>query len=91
MQFRKTLNNFINASIKKPSNEIVYEMKLNKTFDIFDVIIQNKINIIDNRDKNRRKATDVFAFAIFNIKTHYDNHYKVVKIKLNDKTNIKLY
>ena len=53
MQFREILNNFTNASIKKFSNEIVYEMKLNKELDIFDVIIQNQINIIDDRNNYR--------------------------------------
>ena len=39
MQFREILNNFINAFTKKSSNEIAYKMKLNKEFDVFDVII----------------------------------------------------
>lgn len=53
MQLYKILNNFINALINKISNEIVYEMKLNKEFDIFNVIAQNQIDVIDNRNKNR--------------------------------------
>ena len=79
MQFRETLNNFTNASTRKSSNEIIYEMKLNKEFDIFDVIIQNQIDIINNRNKCRQKTADVFAFAIFDTKTHYDNRYRIVK------------
>ena len=38
MQFREILNNSINALIKKSSNEIIYEMKLNEEFNIFDII-----------------------------------------------------
>ena len=91
MQFREILNNFINISIKKSSNEIAYEMKLNEEFDVFDVIIQNQINIIDNRNRYRREAADAFAFAIFDIKTYYDNRHKVIKIKFDDKVYIKLY
>ena len=91
MQFRETLNNFINASIKKSSNEIVYEMKLNEEFNIFDVIAQNQINIIDNRNKYRQEVVNVFIFAIFDIKTRYDNRYKFIKIKSDDKAYIKLY
>ena len=91
MQFRKILNNFINVSIEKSSNEIAYEMKLNKELNVFDVIIQNQINIIDNRNKYRRKVVNAFVFAIFNIKTRYDNRYKVVKMKFDDKVYIKLY
>ena len=91
MQFRETLNNFTNASIKKSSNEIAYEIKLNKELDVFDVIIQNQTNIIDNRNKYRRKAVNVFIFATFDAKTRYDNRYKVVKMKFDDKTYIKLY
>ena len=41
VQFREILNNFTNASIKKSSNEIAYEMKLNKKFDNFNVIAQS--------------------------------------------------
>ena len=73
MQFRKILNNFINASIEKSSNENVYEMKLNKEFNVFDVITQNQIDIINDRNKYRRDIVDVFVFAIFNIKARYDN------------------
>ena len=39
MQFYKILNNFINVLTKKSSNEIAYEMKLNKKLDVFDVIV----------------------------------------------------
>ena len=66
-------------------------MKLNKGFDVFDVIIQSQINIIDNRNKYRRKAVNAFAFAIFNIKTHYDNRYKAIKMKFDNKVYIKLH
>ena len=48
MQFYKTLNNFTNALTRKSLNEIIYKMKLNEELNIFDVIIQNQINIIDN-------------------------------------------
>ena len=94
MQFREILNilnNFINVSIKKSSNEIAYEMKLNKELNVFDVIIQNQINIINNRNKYRREAADALAFATFNIKTRYDNRYKVIKMKFDNKVYIKLY
>ena len=91
MQFRKILNNFINVSIKKSSNEIAYEMKLNKELDIFDVIIQNQINIINNRNRYRREAADALVFVIFDIKTRYDNRYKVIKMKFDDKVYIKLH
>ena len=66
-------------------------MKLNKEFDIFNVIVQNQIDIINNRNKYRRKAVDVFVFTIFDKKTHYDNRYKVIKMKSDNKTYIKLY
>ena len=91
MQFRKILNNFINASIKKSSNEIAYEMNLNKEFNVFDVIAQSQINIIDNRNKYRREAADALVFAIFDIKTRYDSRYKVIKMNFDDKVYIKLY
>ena len=91
MQFREILNNFTNASIKKSLNEIAYEMKLNEEFDIFDMIAQNQINIINNRNEYRREAINAFIFAIFNIKTHYDNRYKVIKMKFDNKAYIKLY
>ena len=77
------LNNFINASIRKYSNEIVYEMKSSKEFDVFDVISESQINIIDNRNKNRRKIVNAFVFAIYNIKIRYNNHYKVIKMKFD--------
>ena len=41
MQFRETLNNSINALIRKSSNKITYEMKLNEKLNVFDVIVQN--------------------------------------------------
>ena len=63
-------------------------MKLNKEFDIFDIIIQNQINIINNRNKYRREVVDVLVFAIFNIKTRYDNRYKVTKMKFDNKAYI---
>ena len=66
-------------------------MKLNEKFDIFDVIAQNQINIIDDRNKYRRKVTDALAFAIFDIKTRYDNRYKVIKMKFDNKAYVKLY
>ena len=91
MQFRGTLNNFINASIKKFPNEIAYEMKLNKELDIFNVIIQNQINIIDDRNKYRREAVNALVFTTFNTKTRYDNRHKIIKMKFDDKTYIKLY
>ena len=91
MQFRKILNNFINVSIKKSSNEIAYEMKLNEKLNISDVIIQSQTDIIDDRNKHRRKVVDALAFAIFDIKTRYDNRYKAVKIKFDDKVYIKLH
>ena len=85
------MNNFINVLIKKSSNEIVYKMKLNKEFNIFDVIVQSQTNIINNRNKYRREAVDALVFAIFNIKTRYDNRYKVIKMKFDNKAYIKLY
>ena len=91
MQFREILNNFINASIEKSSNEIVYEMKSNEKFDVFDVITENQIDIIDNRNKYRRNVVDVFIFATFDAKAHYDNRYKVIKMKFNNKAYIKLH
>ena len=91
MQFRETLNNFTNASIKKSSNEIAYEMKLNKKLDIFDVTVQNQINIIDDRNRYRRKVANAFIFATFDIKTRYDNRYKIIKMKFDDKFYIKLH
>ena len=66
-------------------------MKLNKQFNVFDVIIQNQINIINNRNKYRRKAADVLVFAIFDIKTHYNNRYKTVKMKFDNKVYTELY
>ena len=90
MQFREILNNFTNASIESFSNEIVYEIKLNEEFNIFDVIIQNQINIINNRNKNYQEVVDVFIFTIFDIETHYNNRYKVVNMKFNHKAYIKL-
>ena len=91
MQFREILNNFINVSIKKFSNEIAYEMKLNEGLDVFDVIIQNQINIIDNRNRYRREVVNAFVFTTFNIKTHYDNRYKAIKMKFDNKVYIKLH
>ena len=91
MQFRENLNNSINVSTKKFSNEIAYEMKLNEGLDIFDVTIQNQTNIIDDRNKYRREVADAFAFATFDTKTRYDNRYKAVKMKFDDKAYIKLY
>ena len=38
---------------------MIYEMKLNKEFDIFDVIAESRINIINNRNKYRREVIDV--------------------------------
>ena len=38
----------MNESTEKSLNEIIYKIKLNKEFDIFDVIIQNQINMINN-------------------------------------------
>ena len=49
------------------------------------------MNIIDNRNRYRREAVDVFAFATFNIKTRYDNRYKIVEMKSDNKVYIKLY
>ena len=91
MQFREILNNFINASIRKSSNEIAYEMKLNEKFKVFDVIAQSQMNIIYNQNKYRRKIINVLVFAIFDIKTRYDNHYKVIKMKFDYKVYIKLH
>ena len=91
MQFREILNNFTNALIKKSSNDIIYEMKSNKKLNIFDVIVQNQINIINNRNKYRREVVNALIFAIFDIKTHYDNRYKVVKMKFDNKAYIILY
>ena len=91
MQFYEILNNFINVSIKKFSNKIAYEMKLNEELDVFDVIIQNQINIIDNRNRYRREVVNAFVFTIFDTKTHYDNRYKVIKMKFDNKAYIKLY
>ena len=59
----------MNALIKKSSNEIAYEMKLNEKFNVFDVIVQSQTNIINNQNKYRRKAVNVFAFTRFDIKT----------------------
>ena len=66
-------------------------MKLNEKFNVFDVTVQKQIDIINNRSKNHRKAADALVFAIFDTKTHYNNHYKIIKIKPNDKTYIKLH
>ena len=85
------MNNFTNALIEKSSDEIVYEMKLNKGLDVSDVIIQNQINIIDNRNKYRREVVDVLVFAIFDIKIRYNNRHKVIKMKFGDKAYIKLH
>ena len=81
----------MNVSIKKSSNEIAYEMKLNEELNVFDMIIQNQTNIIDDRNKYRRKVVNAFTFAIFDIKTRYNNRYKVVKMKFDNKAYIKLY
>ena len=91
MQFRETLNNFTNALIRKSSNEIIYEMKLNKEFDVFNVTVQNQMNIINNRNKYRREVVDALVFATFDTKTRYDNRYKIIKMKFDDKVYIKLH
>ena len=91
MQFREILNNFTNASIRKLSNEIAYEMKLNKKINVFNVTAQSQINIINNRNKYRRKAADALIFATFDIKIRYDNHHKIVEMKFDNKIYIKLY
>ena len=49
------------------------------------------MNIINNRNKYRRKVVNVFVFAIFNAKARYDNYYKTIEIKSDDKAYIKLY
>ena len=49
------------------------------------------MNIIDDRNKYRREIANVFAFAIFDAKTYYNNYYKVIKMKFNDKAYIKLH
>ena len=58
---------------------------------MFDVIVQNQINIIDNRNRYRREIADVLIFAIFDTKTRYDNRHKIIKMKFDNKTYIKLY
>ena len=55
------------------------------------MITQSQINIIDNRIKNRREIVNALVFATFDIKIHYDNHYKIIKMKFNNKAYIKLH
>ena len=55
------------------------------------MIIQNQIDIIDNRNKNRREINNAFIFVIFDIKIRYNNHYKIIKMKFNNKIYIKLH
>ena len=91
MQFRETLNNFTNVSTKKSSNEIAYEMKLNEELNVFNMIIQSQINIIDNRNRYRREAVDVLVFMTFDAKTRYNTRHKAIKMKFDDKAYIKLH
>ena len=49
------------------------------------------MNIIDNRNKYRREAVNALVFATFDIKTRYDNRYKTVEMKSDNKTYIKLH
>ena len=49
------------------------------------------MNIINNRNKYRREVVNALIFTIFDIKTHYDNRYKAIKIKFDNKAYTKLY
>lgn len=85
------MNNSTNASTKKALNEIVYDMKLNNEIDITNVAIKKQIDVIDNRNRNRQKAIDALTFAIITIKIRYNERYKLLIMKSEDRVYVKLH
>ena len=85
------LNNVVNATIDKFSNEIIYEFKLR---DVFIALINKSNSMIDldfERFQHQREIANVMFYVMTKTKIFYDSRHISMLFKINDKVFFRLY
>ena len=98
-KIQKHINNFVFVTIDKSFNEIVYDLLLMQTIDLWKFVIVDEVNRQSLIDKTtffvvvrvRVKIIDFIVFVQMKIKRHYDEKHKSMHMRKGNYALIKFH